>query len=133
MYPYAFLDVQMSLPVLYLEYFFSGLTLLFAVFLLVKEIFDTMKSKKKHIRRQLLVLTSAMLCIGVLTLNKLLEVTRINEVIKADWVPNVSQSFIQLHDHVHIIMWCYIFLLLPLTIYSTRNYWREWKNQFASN
>lgn len=91
-----------------------------------------MKSKKKHIRRQLLVLTSAMFCIGVLTINKILEVTRLNEVIKADGIPNISQPFYQLYDHTRTIMWCYIFLLLPLTIYSTRNYWRQWKNQFAS-
>jgi hypothetical protein len=28
-------------------------------------------------------------------------------------------------------MWCYIFLLFPLNIYSIRNFWLEWKNEFA--
>ncbi len=121
----------MSLPITYLEYVFSGMVILFAAFLLVKEIFDTMKSKKKHIRRQLLVFTSAILCLGVLTFNKIIEVTRMNEVIKSNLV-DLGPPFYQLYDHTRTIMWCYVFLIFPLSIYSTRNYWREWKNQFAS-
>jgi len=62
---------EMFLPVRYLEYIFTGLALLFAAFLFVKEIFDTMRSKKRHIRRQLLVLTSALFCITLLTVNRI--------------------------------------------------------------
>lgn len=121
--PLAFIEVQLSLPVLYLEYFFSGLALLFAAFLLVKEIFETMRSKKKHIRRQLLVITSAILCIGILTVDKIIEVTRLNQVVKTSGrSPNAS--FLQLYDHSRTVMWCYLFLLFPITIYSIRNYWR---------
>ena len=60
----------MFLPVRYIEYIFTGTALLFAGFLFIKEVFDTMKSKKKHIRRQLLVLTSTLICVIVLTIDR---------------------------------------------------------------
>lgn len=77
------------------------------------------------------MLTSSMFCIGVLLLNRIVEVSRMNLAIKRDYVIP-TQPFLQLYDHLRTIMWCYIFLLFPLTIYSIRNYWRQWKNQFAS-
>ena len=60
----------MLLPVLYTEYILSGISMLFAVFLLIKEVFDTMKNRRKHIRRQLIILTAAMFVINVLTINR---------------------------------------------------------------
>lgn len=121
----------MLTPILYMEYIFSGLIVLFAAFLAIKEIFDTMKSKKKHIRRQLLVLTSAMLCIGVLTINRFAEIKRYDLVIKYASIPP-NDPFLTLYNHLRRVMWCYVFLLFPITIYSIRNYWIQWKNQFAS-
>ena len=38
----------------------------------------------------------------------------------------------KLYNDLRKVMWCYIFLLFPLGVYSIRNYWREWKNEFAS-
>ena len=77
------------------------------------------------------MLTSTMLCIGILTVNKILEVYRMNEVIKLN-VDTPGVPFLVLYDHTKDIMWCYIFLLFPLGVYSLRNYWREWKREHAT-
>ena len=75
---------SMFYPVRYLEYIFTGLALLFSAFCFVKEIFDTMDNKKRHIRRQLLVLTSALICIGILLVDRFVEVYRYDKVVKED-------------------------------------------------
>lgn len=121
-YPLANYETEMLLPVMYLEYIFSGLTMVFAVFLTIKEIFDTMKNKRKHIRRQLLVLTSAMITICVLAINKFIEVNRYDKIVKITTFPP-NPPFLQLYYHLRVIMWCYIFLLFPLCVYSIRNLW----------
>ena len=37
----------------------------------------------------------------------------------------------KLYNDLRKVMWCYVFLLFPVGVYSIRNYWREWKNEFA--
>jgi len=60
----------MLLPVLYVDYILSGLSMLFAAFLLIKETFTTMKDKRKHIKRQLIILTAVMFFVDLLTLGR---------------------------------------------------------------
>jgi hypothetical protein len=122
---------EMFLPVRYLEYIFTGLALLFAAFLFVKEIFDTMRSKKRHLRRQLLVLTSTLFCITILTVDRFVEVFRYDKIIKDNTFFN-DEIFLKLYNDLRKVMWCYIFLLFPITIYSIRNKWLEWKHEFSS-
>ena len=90
-----------------------------------------MDNRKRHIRRQLLVLTSALICIGILMIDRFVEVYRYDKVVKED-TGREDEVFLKLYNDLRKVMWCYIFLLFPLGIYSIRNYWREWKNEFAS-
>jgi hypothetical protein len=63
--------------------------------------------------------------------NRFVEVFRYDKMVKNNTFRN-TEIFLKLYNDLRKVMWCYVFLLLPLGVYSVRNYWREWKNAFAS-